>query len=145
MENYDYKIDGIPNAYLRRTGTCQPEKCGGVCCKFYSITKDRTDNLLYDYIEGFFEIDKFDNFILKKPCRQLTNDNKCKLWDTDRFPAVCQQFPHVTDPVYHLISDVCTFKFELIFKEKNQNRDEAGKELFSKVNELFKETYEEDK
>ena len=118
--------------HIKRTGKCQPEKCGSACCKFHlNRAKGHTDT--YDY-HSFFadEFDKQGNFVYNKNCEQLDEkNNKCKLWGSEKFPEVCKQFPSVNDPVYRHVRDKCTFKFIIAEDERivSNNNPLEGKEV----------------
>lgn len=59
--------------------------------------------------------------VIHKTCKNLGDDNKCKVFGTTEFPEVCRQFPYITDSVWHYVKDDCGFYF------KTNKKLEAGK------------------
>jgi len=122
MENkksYTEQTKHIKDFVFERIGKCEPEKCKSACCKFYM---NNGGTPLDDYINGFFEKTKYNDFMLKKNCKYLdVKNNKCIVWNTDKFPEVCKQFPNVTDSVYKHVFEVCSFKFILKPYDKIKN------------------------
>lgn len=105
-ETYIIPIDGRKFLILRE-GKCDYKKCKNVCCKFFLINGN------YKFAGCFFDKIKMGH-ILKKKCRFLRKNGKCKVWKTGLFPEACRQFPHPNDNHFKLIQDKCTIRFKII-------------------------------
>jgi len=79
--------------YIRH-GECNPEKCGGACCKLLTTESDK---------------EKFKP--TKGVCKYLKK-GKCSKYD-DR-PDECKDFPTPNHPMYKKVEGVCTYWFERI-------------------------------
>ena len=100
-----------------RTGKCN--KCG-LCCQFvmFNCPQDPEERKYFsNFGFEFVTIDGTKSMILKKRCKNLTKDNKCKIFNSDKLPIPCRQFPFKTDGVYKMVSKKCSFKFP---KEKKE-------------------------
>lgn len=82
------------------------EKCGALCCKqfsmFYSKSEPRVVLSEVDRLKLLFEdevevVDHIHNveIIFKKPCPQLDENNKCKIYyDRKLRPLLCRMYPY---------------------------------------------------
>lgn len=109
---------------VKRTGKCDYKKCKNACCKFCSVQYP------HEYFEGFGEYcEKSKLIIIDKTCKFLDKNGTCKKWEEKQsevdysigyrgrragFPRACEQFPLLSDGVYHKVMDVCTFKYKVI-------------------------------
>jgi len=92
-----------------RVGKCDPKKCNSACCKFIHLNgKEYYTN----YAKGFGTRTNYGTKIRKR-CKYLKRNNKCKLWGK-RLPEACRQFPHPNDKMYWLTEKKCSFKFYVI-------------------------------
>ena len=123
---------------VKRVGKCDYKKCKNACCKFCELPYP------YEYWEGFGEISKNGTtIVLKKTCKFLDKNGTCKKWRESEkeinysngglgikkgFPRACEQFPVLTDGVYHEVIDVCSFKYEIIMTIPNL-RDKTINEM----------------
>jgi hypothetical protein len=100
---------------LERRGKCEPTKCKSACCKFCHLPGSTSS-----YWGGFGER-KQGGVAIKVTCKHLNaRTNKCAKWKKKTFPRACEQFPHLSDQVYHIVFSKCSFYFvelgELILK-----------------------------
>ena len=95
---------------IERIGKCN--QCGS-CCKFWNLgrgySKEYT-KYVFNFLKG--KRTKFGTMFDIK-CKQLTKNNKCKLWKKG-LPEVCKQFPHCSDGTYLLVLKKCGWKFRVI-------------------------------
>jgi len=113
MENIKierYKTNAEINKEHKRTGKCN--RCGRRC-KFALLNTINTKQR-YKYLSGFVDIIKLDGVyqvIINKPCKYLTKDNKCSIFNSKKLPMACRQFPYPFDEVYLKVKKTCGFKF----------------------------------
>ena len=103
---------------IKRIGKCEYKKCKALCCKFIC------NGASWGFVGNFGKKTKLDNMIIKIKCNNILKNNKCKLFNTDKFPKPCQHFPHPTDAHYQEIADKCFFKFKIIGIVKDFNKGE---------------------
>ena len=138
----------LDDKYLitKRVGKCDYKKCKNACCKFCSVGYN------HEYYEGFGEKSKIGNhIILKKKCKFIDKNGTCKKWGQKQgkvdysngkdgilkgFPRACDQFPYLSDEVYHEVMDVCTFRYEIIMTIPNL-RDKTIQEMILNFKEYL--------
>jgi len=104
-----YRSNREINKEINRTGKCN--HCGR-CCKFALLGTLNTSEQ-YKYFSGFVDYIKIDgerHIIINKPCKHLTKDNKCSIFNSKKLPMACRQFPIINDTVYQLVKKTCGFK-----------------------------------
>ena len=127
---------------IRKTGNCDYKICKNACCKICSA------GYVKDYSRGFFDkVDEFGKDVLIKKCNNLQKDHTCKLWgkrstkdsSTNKgFPLACNQFPPPSDSIYWNVIDVCSLKFEILWKLKKFNSSEKYiKEMIKNFKEII--------
>jgi hypothetical protein len=147
LEGYVYLVSTKDKLLIvKRVGKCDYKKCKNACCKFCSLPYP------HEYWEGFGEISKKrENILCKKTCKFLDKNGTCKKWDNSEkeidysnggdgvlkgFPRACEQFPSLSDGVYHEVIDVCTFKYEII-QEIDILRDKTIREMILNFKEYL--------
>lgn len=104
--------------WWRRIGRCNPNKCGGACCR-YAVTIEPSKKEYHDLIganhKDVFEIKKVnkkDLIIKNAVCPNMTMDCKCKLHEKKEQPYTCDVFPmHPDDGTYLAVKKFCGYKF----------------------------------
>ena len=83
---------------IKVSGTCQPEKCGGACCKGWDSDPSQ---LKLSKIKGL----KSDGWV----CEHLTKDNTCAIYPNR--PECCKKFPLITPELYAIVkTQGCTLE-----------------------------------
>lgn len=106
------------NINWKRIGKCN---CHGACCRFIINNTYYKSDLTLEYHQQFGELicDKWwkDIYyvVIKINCSQLDLHGNCKLFNTNKFPEACRQFPITPfDCVYRYLIQVgqpCGIKF----------------------------------
>ncbi len=98
----------------KRTGTCQPDKCGAVCCKIGLSVKFNNDPAFEEYARLYgYEIKIVDGekyALTNMVCKKLCND-KCSIQKTK--PRMCTIFPESPDDsAFKIVKKLgCTYDF----------------------------------
>lgn len=94
--------------FTRSTGKCDYKKCDNACCKLFGVdNKQRFNKNFADItIQGMYGKVSF----IKKKCKQLRKDGKCKVWNTKNLPLPCKLFPNLEDTYYYVLYNVCSRK-----------------------------------
>ena len=107
----------------KRTGRCQPKKCGAFCCrvgplmtKITEKRKDRTNALRYYQLQGMFELGQVDGCPIlssRTSCSALRGLS-CGVHKTR--PTICREFPHIIDQDYYRLAKQhgCTYRFKQV-------------------------------
>lgn len=124
----------------KRTGQCQPSKCGAVCCKVgFAITgampETKRNGRYWEYF-GFKEV-KLSKKVLKivnrvgqriaipnMRCSKLSLEGKCELHGSKNKPETCRVFPESRELVFYQICKKlgCTYRFKRISKKKEAKK-----------------------
>lgn len=101
--------------YIKRTGKCNPQKCGAACCKIYSGTTPYVQYTLA--MLGHKRCMKYgkEELWVRHICPFLKN-GKCSIYA--HRPGACRQFPHLYDTTYKLVRRKCSFRFRKITKRE---------------------------
>jgi len=109
-----------PTWKWKRTGRCQPAKCGAACCRLGPVLasfnpKDRKEHLdysaMYDMF-GWFKVAQIKDMALYsdgRTCKNLVG-NRCAIQKTK--PQCCREFPVVPEHAwFEVVKKVCTYRF----------------------------------
>ncbi len=107
-------------AAYKRTGRCQPKKCGAICCRLTAVnnfSKEETEYIKFYEIHGYKKI-KIGNRIvmyLEQACLQL-NKTKCNIHENK--PNPCKVFPEVKSLMWFKLCKKlgCTYRFKKVTK-----------------------------
>ena len=106
---------------VKRVGRCDYKKCNSACCKIMCITN-------HDFFKFFGEKSEF-GVVIKKRCKYLKKDGKCKVWKEKKFHGACKKFPYASDGHYWEVMDKCSFRFEILFTIYDRKGERTRKEM----------------
>lgn len=106
--NNSYKRRGyIPPNLSEYIDPKDCEKCGAACCKQFSFGYSKEAGpVILSYLQRFqllfgkdiveiIEHEDSTEIIFHKPCSQLDENNKCKIYyDRERRPFLCRMYPY---------------------------------------------------
>jgi len=88
----------IQKIIYTRHGQCEPDKCGGACCKLLTSERDK------------------ETFKPTKGICKYLKDGKCII--QNKKPKECSDFPNSPNhPIYKKVEGVCTYWFDRIVEE----------------------------
>ena len=103
----------------RKSGKCEFEKCGGVCCTFFFVENlskhhptTMQERAYYWAMSGrgrVVDVDGYKMVVMDHNCKQLdATTGKCKSYETR--PAECRRWPTINDNMHKVLKDKCTIK-----------------------------------
>lgn len=104
--------------YYKRIGKCNPNKCGGACCRYVlaNMFEDSYHTKITNWVRQPMQTVKYGKttyVVSAFHCPDIMISGRCRLHGTKRQSEICDKFPmNHDDAVYKYVKEICCYTFE---------------------------------